>query len=343
MVRKTDAALEEARADPVWPASPRAFRIMGLALLSVLAVYPFVFTGTFTHHVMIMIFLHAIMAQSWNVIAGMSGQISLGQALFFGLGAYASATMYIKWGISPWVGLIAGMAISALVAAAIGIPTLRLRGHYFAIATLIIGISFQIIFQRWEWIGAASGIFLPIERATPWFSLQFHTTKLPYYYLSFGLCAAAFATVWLLQRSRLGMRLLAVRDEPQAAQSLGIDVAWHKVIAFMISGAMMATAGTFFAQYVLVIDPDRVFNLEISVLALLMAVLGGAGTLWGPALGAVILVPLSEYSRIWFGGTGGSIDLMIYGVLILLICIYQPRGLLVLVTERLRQRGQRHE
>ncbi|MCH8239612.1 MAG: branched-chain amino acid ABC transporter permease [Proteobacteria bacterium] len=343
MARAPDAALEQARADPVWPAAPRAFKIMGLALVAALAVFPFVFTGTFSHHVMIMIFLHAIMAQSWNVIAGMSGQISLGQALFFGLGAYASAFLYVKWGITPWLGLLVGMAISALVAAAIGIPTLRLRGHYFAIATLIIGISFQIVFQRWEWIGAASGIFMPIERETPWFSLQFHATKLPYYYLSFGLCAIAFFTVWLLQRSRLGMRLLAVRDEPEAAQSLGIDIAWHKVIAFMISGAMMAAAGTFFAQYVLVIDPDRVFSFEISVLALLMAVLGGAGTLWGPALGAAILIPLSEYSRIWFGGTGGAVDLLIYGVLILLICIYQPRGLLVLVTERLRRRGQRNE
>jgi len=340
MARKQDAALKEALADPVWPVHPPAFRIMGLVLVAALAVYPFIFTGTFSHHVMIMIFLHALMAQSWNVIAGMSGQISLGQAVFFGLGAYASATMYIKWGITPWVGLIAGMAISALVAAAIGIPTLRLRGHYFAIATLIIGISFQIIFQRWEWIGAASGIWLPIERDAPWVSLQFHATKLPYYYLSFALCAIAFAAVWLLQRSRLGMRMLAVRDEPQTAQSLGIDVAWHKVIAFMISGAMMASAGTFFAQYVLVIDPDRVFNLELSVLALLMVVLGGTGTLWGPALGAAILVPLSEFTRTWFGGTGGTIDLFIYGVLILLICVYQPRGLLALVTDRLRRRVQ---
>jgi branched-chain amino acid transport system permease protein len=148
-----------------------------------------------------------------------------------------------------------------------------------------------------------------------------------------------FAIVWFLQRQRLGMRLLAVRDEPEAAQSLGIDVARHKVIAFMISGAMMSAAGTFFAQYVLVIDPDRVFSLEISVLALLMVVLGGIGTLWGPALGAAILVPLSEFTRIWFGGTGGSVDLMVYGVLILLICVYRPRGLLSIVTERLRKRA----
>ena len=339
MSKKQSQALKVALAEPVWPAPPRTFTWFGFALFALLAAYPFIFTGTFYHHVMIMVFLHALMAQSWNVVAGMSGQISLGHAVFFGLGAYASAVLYVKWGITPWIGLIVGMAVSALVAAAIGIPTLRLRGHYFAIATLLIGISVQIIFQRWDWIGAASGIFMPIVREDPWYVLQFHGSKLPYYYLSFGLCIVAFAVVWLLQRRRLGMRLLAVRDEPEAAASLGIDVAWHKVIAFMISGAMMSTAGTFFAQYVLVIDPDRVFNFEISVLALLMVVLGGIGTLWGPALGAAILVPLSEFSRTWFGGTGGTVDLIIYGVLILLICIYQPRGLLSIVTERLRRRA----
>ncbi len=340
MAQAEQPELEAALREPVWPASPLVFRSAGLLLLVVLFAYPFVFTGSFAHHLMIMVFLHAIMAQSWNVVAGMSGQISLGQALFFGLGAYASAVLYVKLGITPWLGLLAGMAVSALIAAAIGIPTLRLRGHYFAIATLLIGISGQIIFQRWEWVGAASGIWMPIDRETPWLSFQFHGTKLPYYYLSLLFCAAAFAVVWFLQRLRLGLRLLAVRDEPDAAASLGIDVAWHKVVAFMISGAMMAAAGTLFAQYVLVIDPDRVFNFEISVLALLMVVLGGTGTLWGPALGAAILVPLSEFTRSWFGGTGGTVDLIIYGVLILLICVYQPRGLLSLITERLRRRAR---
>ncbi len=338
MADARQTALSEALSEPVWPASPPLFRIAGVALAVALLAYPLVFTGTFSHHLMIMIFLHAIMAQSWNVIAGMSGQISLGHSLFFGLGAYASAVLYVKLGVTPWVGLVAGMSISALVAAAIGIPTLRLRGHYFAIATLLIGISAQIIFQRWEWVGAASGIWMPIERNNPWLAFQFHGTKLPYYYLSLLFCTLSFAVVWFLQRTRLGMRLLAVRDEPEAAASLGIDVAWHKVVAFMISGAMMSAAGTFFAQYVLVIDPDRVFNLELSVLALLMVVLGGTGTLWGPALGAAILIPLSEFTRTWFGGTGGTVDLIIYGILILLICIYQPRGLLSLVTERLRRR-----
>jgi branched-chain amino acid transport system permease protein len=237
------------------------------------------------------------------------------------------------------VGLVVGMLVSTLAAFAIGVPTLRLRGHYFAIATLLIGSSVQIIFQRWDWVGAASGLYVPIERTSPWFYLQFHASKVPYYYLALGAAAAAYLVVWKLRRSRLGFRLQALRDDEDAAASLGIAIARHKVLAFMISGAMMSVAGTFYAQYVLVLDPERLFATEISILVLLMTVLGGSGTLWGPALGAAILVPLSEYSRIWFGGTGRTIDLILYGTLILLVCMWRPSGILSLLEERVRRRA----
>src|SRR5262245_1913704 len=230
--------------------------------------------------------------------------------------------------------------LSALAAVVVGVPTLRLRGHYFAIATLLIGSSVQIVFQRWDWVGAASGLYVPIERASPWFYLQFHTSKVPYYYLALGAAAGGYLAVWKLRRSRLGFRLQALRDEPDAAASLGIAIARHKVLAFMISGAMMSVAGTFYAQYVLVLDPERLFSAEISIIVLLMTVLGGSGTLWGPALGAAILVPLSEYSRIWFGGTGRTIDLILYGILILLVCMWRPSGILSLLEERIRRRAE---
>ncbi len=331
--------LEAARAEPLWPRPPLWATLAGTALAVFLLAFPFVFTATFHHHLMILICLYALMAQSWNVIAGLSGQISLGHAIFFGIGAYASTVLFAKYGITPWIGLLAGMIISALGAITIGIPTLRLKGHYFAIATLLIGSGVQIIFQRWEWVGAASGLYVPIVRTQPWLYLQFHTSKVPYYYLALGAAAAAYLIVWKLRRSRLGFRLQAVRDEPEAAASLGIAVAKHKVLAFMISAAMMSVAGTFYAQYVLVLDPERLFSVDISIIVVLMTVLGGTGTLWGPALGAAILVPLSEYSRIWLGGTGRTIDLFVYGILILLICMWRPAGLLSLFEERIRRRG----
>src|SRR2546423_1071424 len=323
--------LEAARAERLWPRPRLWVMVLGAAGAVLLLAFPFIFQSSFSHHMMILILLYALMAQSWNVVAGFSGQISLGHAIFFGIGAYSSTVLFAKYALTPWAGLLVGMLLSALAAVAIGVPTLRLRGHYFAIATLLIGSGVQIVFQRWEWVGAASGLYVPIERSSPWFYLQFHTSKVPYYYLALGAAAAGDVFVWMLRRSRLGFRLQALRDDEDAAASLGIAIARHKVLAFMISAAMMSIAGTFYAQYVLVLDPERLFATEISILVLLMTVLGGSGTLWGPALGAAILVPLSEYSRIWFGGTGRTIDLMLYGILILLVCMWRPSGILSLL------------
>lgn len=328
-----------AQAEPLWPKPPLWVMGLGAAAAVALIVYPLILVNPFPQHVMILILLYALMAQSWNVMAGLSGQISLGHAIFFGIGAYSSSVLFVKYGITPWVGLVVGMLLSMLAAIAIGIPTLRLKGHYFAIATLLIGSSVQIVFQRWDWVGAASGLYVPINRTSPWLYLQFHTSKVPYYYLALGAAVAGYLIVWALRRSRFGFRLQAVRDEPEAAASLGIAVARHKVLAFMLSGAMMSVAGTFYAQYVLVLDPERLFSADISIIVVLMTVLGGAGTLWGPALGAAILIPLSEYSRIWFGGTGRTIDLIIYGILIVAICLWRPAGILSLIEERVRGRG----
>jgi branched-chain amino acid transport system permease protein len=334
----TASMLEAAKAEHLWPRPTRWAMALGAAAAALLLAYPFIFTSSFAHHTMILILLYALMAQSWNVVAGFSGQISLGHAIFFGLGAYSSTVLFVKYGVTPWAGLLVGVLLSATAAVAIGVPTLRLRGHYFAIATLLIGSSVQIVFQRWEWVGAASGLYVPIERTSPWLYLQFHRSKVPYYYLMLAAAALGYLLVWKLRRSRFGFRLQALRDDPDAAASLGIAVARHKVLTFMISGAMMSVAGTFYGQYVLVLDPERLFSTEISILVLLMTVLGGSGTLWGPALGAAVLIPLSEYSRIWFGGTGRTVDLIIYGVLILLVCMWRPSGLLSVFAERIRRR-----
>jgi branched-chain amino acid transport system permease protein len=330
--------LAAAKTEHLWPRLPLWAMALGVAAAGLLLVYPFIFMAPFAQHLMILILLYALMAQSWNVVAGFSGQISLGHAIFFGIGAYAATVLFVKFGLTPWVGLLVGMLVSALAAITIGVPTLRLRGHYFAIATLLIGSSVQIVFQRWEWVGAASGLYVPIERTSPWFYLQFHNSKVPYYYLVLGAAALGYLVVWKLRRSRFGFRLQALRDDADAAASLGIAVARHKVLAFVISAAMMSVAGSIYGQYVLVMDPERLLSTELSIIVLLMTVLGGSGTLWGPAVGAAILVPLSEYSRIWFGGTGRTVDLIIYGILILLVCMWRPSGILSLFADRIRRR-----
>ena len=176
-------ALASAVAEPLRaPASPFRKALYVSMVLSLIA-FPHVFNSPFHHHVMIIIFMYALMAQSWNILAGFCGQISLGHAAFFGIGAYSTGYLFFAHQVSPWIGMLVGVLLAMLMAIAIGIPTFRLRGHYFAIATLLIGEGVQIFFQRWDLVGAASGIFLPIVRETPLLSFQFHGTKLPYYYI----------------------------------------------------------------------------------------------------------------------------------------------------------------
>ena len=330
-----------AKSEPLWNTDKRIISLIS-SLIVLLFALPYFGLNSFYLHLMIMIFMHAVMAQSWNVIAGFSGQISLGHGAFFGIGAYATSFLYVQYGISPWISIFLGMIVSGIAAVLIGIPMLRLSGHYFAIATLLIGISFQIIFQRWEWVGAASGVWVPMTSEDSLLALQFHSSKMPYYYIFLVFFIITFFLVWLLSRSKLGYRLRAVRDDPQAALSLCINVSNYKIIAYVISAMIMAPMGSLFAQYILIIDPDRVFNIEISIIVLLITVLGGIGNVWGPIVGAAILIPISEYSRIYLGGTGGAVDLILYGLILMLICIFRPEGLISFfpknILERKKQR-----
>ena len=211
--------LLQAKNEPLNYFNKNSLIIIGLVVLG-LFLYPFISPSKFALHLLMMIFMHAVMSQSWNVLAGFSGQISLGHAIFFGIGAYASGYFYTKFQITPWVGIIIGITISAFVALLIGIPMLRLKGHYFAIATLLIGISFQVIFQRWSEVGASAGLYVPINRDSPWLSMQFHKNKVAYYYITLVFFIITFFLVWLLNRSKLGYRLKAIRDQSEAASSL---------------------------------------------------------------------------------------------------------------------------
>jgi len=326
-----------AKSEPLWNTDNKIVSIL-LGLIVLLFALPLFGLNSFYLHLMIMVFMHAVMAQSWNVIAGFSGQISLGHGAFFGIGAYATSFFYVQYGISPWISIFFGIIFSGIAAILIGIPMLRLSGHYFAIATLLIGISFQVVFQRWDLVGAASGLWVPMTVGDSWIALQFHSSKIPYYYVFLIFFLITFFLVWLLSRSKLGFRLRAVRDDPQAASSLCINVSNYKIIAYVISAMIMAPMGSLFAQYILIIDPDRVFNIEISIIVLLITVLGGIGSVWGPVIGASILIPISEYSRIYLGGSGGAVDLIFYGLILMLICIFRPNGLISFVPKNILER-----
>jgi branched-chain amino acid transport system permease protein len=319
---------------------PLRVRLALLAALgAALLAFPWVFVQPYPRDVMIRIFLYALLAQAWNLLGGYCGQVSLGNAVFFGIGAYTSSILSLWWGVSPWLGMLVGMLLAVLVSQGIGYPCFRLRGHYFAIATIGIGEIVQTVAINWDAIGGARGVWLPIKPETL-AHFQFHRAKWVYYYIALALVAAAFGVTALVQRSRLGYYFRAIREDSAAAESLGIALTRYKLVAIAASAAFTAAGGTFHAQYVLFIDPESALPTSLSILICLVAVLGGVGTLWGPALGAAVLIALSETTRLWLGGTGKAVDLMIYGGLIVLVAVFQPGGLMGMV-DRLGRRRQR--
>jgi branched-chain amino acid transport system permease protein len=319
---------------------PRVVKVAGgLVVLGALVAFPLIVTQPFPRHVMIMVFLYAMLAQAWNVLAGYCGQISLGHAVFFGTGAYTSTVLVALVGLTPWMGMLAGAILAIALSQLIGYPVFRLRGHYFAIATIAVGEIVQTLVINWDWVGGARGLFVPIKRPDSLLNLQFHQEKQGYYYIALALLLLALLLTHRMERSRTGYYFRAIREDQDAAASLGIPVARYKQRAMALSAGLTALGGTFYAQYVLFIDPESVLPLSLSILICLVAVLGGVGTLWGPLIGAGILIPLGEWTRVALGGTGKAIDLLVYGALIMLVSVIQPGGIMALAQRGRRRTG----
>lgn len=317
------------RLKPLMVRQPRIFwrkNYIFIVALALLLALPFIFTAHFQHHVMIKVLMFAFLGCAWNIIGGYTGQIALGHAAFFGIGAYTSSLCYIWFGLNPWLGMLLGGILAVAVSAVINYPCFRLHGRYFAIATLALGMVIRLLFTNWRLVGGALGVRLPLLPESLW-NFQFHTTKLPYYYITLVLCALIFALVYKIERSKLGFYLRAIKESEEAARSLGIDVAKYKLVAMSISVFFTAMAGTIYAQYILYIDPISLMPLMTSILICVVPVVGGAGTLWGPALGAPILLVAIEYSRAWLGGGGRGVDYMIVGAIMVAI-IFRPAGLI---------------
>jgi branched-chain amino acid transport system permease protein len=299
--------------------------VSGGVVLAVFIVLPLIITSTFFRHVMILVFMFGTMGVAWNIMGGYAGMFSFGQVAFFGIGAYTSSFLLITYGVNPWIGLIAGGLVSACVGAALGYPCSNLRGHYFAIASIAFGEIVRTHFNNWKLVGAAEGLSLPMLQGGMKV-FMFHSSKLPYYYIILGFLLIALLVCRLLAGSKMGYYFRAIRESHEVAQVLGINVARYRLIAIMVSAFLTAMAGTFYAQYILYIDPDSVMILPVSVQVVLISMLGGAGMVMGPAIGALILIPISEVTRVWLGYRGTGIDMLVYGFLITLISVYQPKG-----------------
>jgi branched-chain amino acid transport system permease protein len=278
--------------------------------------------------------LYAVLGQSWNWISGYAGNISFGHAIFFGCGAYASA-LCVTHGLSPWLAIPAGALVAALLAVVTGFPTLALRGHYFSIATIAVAALVEAFVRTSPLLGRANGFELPIQSG--WAALQF-PDKGPYVLLALALFAIVQLATMALERSRLGYYLRALRANHAAAASVGIDERRWKLIAFAWSATMAAAAGVLYAQYTLFVDPPSTIALGISIDIALIGVVGGIGTLWGPAAGALVYVVLAKGVALRIGGTGKGYDLVIYGAIICLIAAWKPHGIVGTVVDALRRR-----
>ncbi len=297
----------------------------GLALILPLAV-----RDTFLLNAMILVFLFGAMAQGWNLIGGYAGQISFGHAVFFGIGAYSAAILLGQRALSPWIGAWVGAALSVLVALAVGYPTFRLRRHFFALATLALGEIARISFLNWKYVGAAIGLYLPLQYRNQVAFLMWDS-KPPYYFVTLALFALATALVAILDRNRSGTYLRAINQDEDAAEMLGIPTRRYKLYAMAISAAVASLCGTVYALYVLYIDPYNVMTGRISLLIVVIALIGGRATVWGPVLGALFIVLLNEYMRSWLGGAGSGADFILFGLLIVLVAIREPRGIIGLL------------
>jgi branched-chain amino acid transport system permease protein len=265
--------------------------------------------------------------------------VSVGHSMFFGLGAYAPLLFYNLWGWPPLAGIPVGIVLAVALAVVIGMPTFRLTGHYFSMATIAVAELIRISTGTWDFVGAAIGLQGP-ARARGWWDLTFRG-ELPYYYIFLAVLAAVLLTTAAVERRRFGFYLRAIKASERAARSLGVPVRRTKMQALALSAAFTSVAGSLYVVKTGFIDPDSGFGILISVQMVIVAALGGAGLLFGPLVGALILIPLQTATNSWFGGGGSGLTYILYGGIIVIIARFEPGGLFELwhrvVPERWRR------
>ena len=286
---------------------------------------PFLISSEFWLNAVLMMLYAALLGQSWNILGGYGGQFSFGHALFFGVGAYTVAVLQVQFGLNPWIGMALGGGLSAMVATVVGWLSFRygLRGAYFALVTLAFAEVFRIVANSVGFTVAGEGILIRLDRQPA--MMQFEDLS-SYFWLLWAITLGCFLAAWRLENSRFGARLVAVRDNEDAASAIGVNVLRVKLQAIALSGFFMGLAGVFYAQKFLYLDAGLAFGPTVSVEALLVPIIGGMGTLFGPLLGAAALHAVAEVAREVIGGRPG-LDMAIYGAILVGMMLFLPRGL----------------
>jgi branched-chain amino acid transport system permease protein len=304
--------------------------------VGMLFAVPLLFRSPIFLHLMILIFFYAYLNLSWNILGGFAGQLSLGHAAFAGLGAYTSTLLFLHLGLSPWIGMFAGGAVAAIAAVTVGYPCFKLRGAYFSLSTLAFGEILRLIIENTNElfgieIRGPMGISLPPLGHAP---LQFQfLSKQYYYYIILVMMLLALYFTYRLSRSKLGYYLNAIKNDMEAAQSLGVNVPKCRLIAAILSAFLTGIGGTFYAQLILFIDPAGIMSGYFSLEIVLISIIGGRGTLLGPVLGAFLLIPISELTRIYLGGSYMGVHLIIFGAALIVVMRFQPRGINELIMK----------
>jgi branched-chain amino acid transport system permease protein len=322
---------------------PRIDLVIASGLGLFFLAFPVFPHSSFTMATMIQFLMFSVYGMGWNTIGGYGGQVDLGKAQYVGIGAYTTAVMLIRWDIPFWFSMPVGMGLAVLWSFIIGYPLFRLKGHYFAIATIATSLVLKDIFEVWNFVGAARGLGIsPIKYTPPDFLRLIFKEDIYYYYVILVFFFVGIFYLNWFRKSRLGFQLRCIKDNEDMARSLGINVHWAKIKTYAIATAFVSAVGSFHACYIKNIEPEDTMSLDISILIALMAMLGGAGSLWGPIIGAGILIPLKSYLKEWLGAAAGlvGIDLILYAVIIMIISAFEPRGIWGIV-EKARRRKRR--
>ncbi|MCK5826861.1 MAG: branched-chain amino acid ABC transporter permease [Desulfuromusa sp.] len=304
--------------------------LLSALLLGGLFILPLVITSPALMQIIILIVLYAYLTSTWNFVGGFAGVLPLGHSAFIGIGAYTSTVLMQTFGLSPWFGMIIGGLLAAMVGAAIGLPTLKLRGAYFALATIAIGEGMRVLFENVKQVGpfkinGPSGISLKLVESS-FMDFQFDS-KAPYYYIILIMLLLVLLLTYFMMNSKVGYYLAAGGEEPEAAEALGIKVARYKLIAMVISCFLAALGGTFYAQLMLYFYPKSILGLDLSFEIAFIALIGGRGTILGPVLGALLLRPVSELTRIYLGASLPGLHLIIFGLVLIMVMRYYPAGI----------------
>jgi branched-chain amino acid transport system permease protein len=312
-------------------------RVAPVVVLGIIALIMPVFLRTgFQEDIAVRVLLFAFIGVAWNLMGGYAKQLSLGHAAYFGLGAYTSTLLLIRFGVSPWIGLIAGGIVAMLASLPIGWLCFRLRGPYFAIATIATAQVFMLLFLKFrDFAWGAEGTTIPFLGNAP-LMMQF-SGKAPYYYIALGLLVLGLIVTYVIERSWMGNYLVAVGEDEDAAEAVGVNAPRVKRDVYLISAFLTALAGTFYVQYIYFIDPNTAFSFNVSVEAALVSIVGGIGTLWGPVLGTVLLEPTSALLQSWLGASHGGVQLTVYALILMAVILWRPAGLLGLITAAYRR------